>query len=909
MLESVRNKDYNKSIWLLILQHQHVKEINGMPWEKNRLIEKEVLMDILDRTDINVYVVDAEKKQLVYMNETMRRTFGLGAEEGKPCWKVLQKGLKGPCEFCRIDQLMNDNAGDVCVWTSRSPVTGRIYKNHDRLMEYDGRKYFVENSVDVTELVQLTEKSSIDELTKMLNRRAGKEKLAEAIECGRRENRCMAVALCDVNELKQVNDLYGHSEGDRLLRYLAAVMSENLTGDDFGFRLSGDEFVLVFCDEDSRGAGEKLKRIQAQLMSSRAASHIFYEVSFSYGLVEIHPEEDCGVKEVISRADERMYVQKRAYHIRKASEGLLGGDAAADRDKRFEYDEDHLFEALAASTDDYAFSGDLKTGTFRYPSAMVREFGLPGEVVENAAAYWAKLIHPDDRQHFLESNQEIADGRAVCHDIEYRARNLREEWIWLRCRGRMFCDEGGAPWLFAGTIENQGKNSKTDHMTGLSNKYEFEDRIKKFLVSSKGADKLGMIILDLDSFKNINDLYNRSFGDEIIRITANRIAMLLPPEATLYRLDGDEFGILADGGDVESCRSIYSRIQKNFHKQQEHNGRKYYCTLSAGCVCCPDDADDFQTLLKYANYSLEYSKMMGKNRLTVFSPAILKKQERKLELNELLRESIERGFIGFTVCYQPQISPLTKEIYGAEALARWRCHKYGEVSPVEFIPLLEQSGLIVQLGRWIFYQAARQCKEWKRYKDNFHMSINLSYRQLMDDSILGFMKRSLKEIGLTPHHITMELTETYLLQEDVAIQHVIKEMQSMGVHIAMDDFGTGYSSLVSLKKIPVNLVKIDRGFAKNIDTDLFNATFIRSITELCHDVGKMVCLEGVESEAEYQAVADKGIELIQGFYFGKPMPAERFEAFMKNYMMEQAEKERAESEQAEHEPAEDGHGN
>lgn len=286
-------------------------------------------------------------------------------------------------------------------------------------------------------------------------------------------------------------------------------------------------------------------------------------------------------------------------------------------------------------------------------------------------------------------------------------------------------------------------------------------------------------------------------------------------------------------------------------------------------------------LLKCANYSLEHSKLMGKNRMTVFSKDILCRRERRLELVELLRESMDRGFAGFSIHYQPQVDTQTGSLQGAEALARWHCSKYGDISPGEFIPLLEQSGMIMNMGRWIFCHAAAQCREWCRYMPDFQMSINLSYMQLSEDDVISYIEDTLKELGLPPSHVVMELTETYLATADEETLRMLNDMKAAGIRVAMDDFGVGYSSLFSLKTIPVDIEKIDRGFVKGITSDLFNATFIRSITEMCHDVGKQVCLEGVETGEEYLAVKELGMEYIQGFYFGRPEPPDVFEKRLK----------------------------
>lgn len=730
---------------------------------------------------------------------------------------------------------------------------------------------------DSEEYRLLLERANYDDLTKVLNRRAGKEYLEGLLEKAKDEHKILVVILCDVNELKHVNDKYGHREGDHMLQCVASAMARQLGDHDLVFRLSGDEFVMAFYDENQPNAECRMNMILEYLSIKRNEKGIFYDVSFSYGAVEIYPQESYTVSDVIAKADSKMYVQKRSYHIMRAKQKLKQQQEGLSGIRHFEYDKEHLYDALVSSTDDYVFVGNMKTGIFRYPSAMVEEFGLPGQIVENAAAFWGDIIHPHDEKGFLESNQEIADGRTEYHDIEYRAKNVRGEWIWLRCRGKMVRDEQGIPNLFAGMISNLGRKDQIDHMTGLYNRFEFEGDVKKYLVDENGTKDLGIMILDMDSFRNINDLYNRSFGDEILRVTAQKIAEVLPYNAKVYRLDGDEFGILILNGNEEEALEIYSRIQQMSKKQQDYNGRKYYCTISGGYVCYPKDSDNYLELLKYANYSLECSKSMGKNKVTIFSMEILQQKERKLALTEALRESLERGYAGFSISYQPQVDSGTKELYGAEALCRWNCSVFGNVSPLDFIPILEQSGMIIQAGKWIFRKAVLQCREWMKFKPDFHMSINLSYLQLLEEDFVSFVEDTLEILEVPYENITVELTESYLIDQGGTVYDIMRSLQRKGIMVAMDDFGVGYSSLFELKNTPADIVKIDRGFVKGLTSDVFTSTFIRSITDLCHNVGKQVCMEGVETQEEYDIVKDIGLDLIQGFYFGEPIVPEMFE--------------------------------
>lgn len=724
------------------------------------------------------------------------------------------------------------------------------------------------------EYKRLLERANYDDLTRVLNRRGGREYLEDQLDRARDEKKTLVIALCDVNDLKHVNDRYGHKEGDSMLCQVASAMVRNLAADDFVFRLSGDEFVAVLYDMGQHEADQRIKDILTYLAEKKNHCGLPYDITFSYGLVEVYPEEKYTVSDLIEKADMRMYIQKRDYHIMRAKQKMQQWNN--EEIHQFVYDKEHLYDALAESTDDYVFAGNMKTGTFRYPPSMVKEFGLPGEVVENAAAFWSEKIHPDDKKVFLESNQEIADGRSEYHDIEYRAKNVSGRWIWLRCRGRMIPDESLRPQLFAGTITNLGRSSQTDHMTGLSNRFEFEGDTKKYLVDDKVIESIGIMILDMDGFHTINDLYNRSFGDAILKMTAQKITELLPDNAKAYRMDGDEFAILIKNGTKEDALEIFGKIQQTFQKSREYKGRKYYCTISGGYAAYPEDSDEYLELLQYANYSLESSKAKGKNRITIFAPDILQNKGRTLEMTELLRESIERGFAGFSLHYQPQVDTKTGHLYGAEALARWQCGTLGNVPPGEFIRILEQTGMIIPTGKWIFKEAARQCRDWVKVRPDFHMSINLSYLQMLEEDFVSFVWATLEELGLPKKHITLELTETYLIEQDILVHDIMECLQAEGIKAAMDDFGAGYSSLFELKNTPADIVKIDRGFVKGLTTDLFTSTFIKSITELCHDVGKTVCMEGVETKEAYEVTRQIGVDLIQGYYFGKPVTPEIF---------------------------------
>ncbi len=827
---------------------------------------------MMDNTHACIYVTDPETDEILFMNSSMKRVFGLESPEGQICWKVLQRGQNGRCSFCPVRLLTNEKSVPAYVWEEHNSITGQIYENYDSLMRWmDGRLVHFQHSTDVTETRRLYKAAMIDELTGALSRLAGKETLARLLEESAAAGRPLSVCMLDVNGLKTVNDLYGHAAGDMLLTQISATVRSLLHGREYLMRLSGDEFVAVLpgvCQSDAAARMQQaLARFEEEHPDRSPEGG-----AFCYGIVEVR--EGIPMRDVLARADERMYQQKRNLHIRRA-EALLSAPNAENAAAVFAYDTNRLYDALIASTDDYIYVCNMRTGIFRYPPAMVAEFGLPGEIVANAAAVWGAKVHPHDKRIFLESNQEIVDGRTDLHCVEYRAQNVRGEWVWLRCRGHLERDDTGTPVLFAGFITNLGKKNKIDPLTGLFNKFELENEVMG-LLDSAAPRPLTFMILGIDGIKHINSLYDRIFGDEVIRITAQRLRSLLPSNAAVYRLDGDEFAILLRGDSHTAADQLFYSIQETFSEQQIFDGKKFYCTLSCGCAFAPEHGASYIELTQGAAYALDYAKRRGKNRMEYYTEEIIRNRRRTLELTELLRESVEQGCRGFQMYYQP-IFDSARRLIGAEALARWRCDKYGAVGPDEFIPLLEQSGLILPAGRWIFEDVLRTCARWKNQMSDFEIGINLSYLQLEDETFYDFMMETVRDAGVDPKNIILELTESYLAANMKQVAEQLAGIRHSGIRIAMDDFGTGYSSLGILKKAPIDIAKIDRTFVKDIQSNSFDNAFLRLVVELCGVLGIDTCLEGVETEEEFDALRPMPLSYIQGFLLGRPLPAEEFE--------------------------------
>ena len=408
-----------------------------------------VFNQLMDNMRANVYVTDLETDEILFMNKTMRETYKLRQPIGEICWKVLQKGLTQRCAQCPVDRLKKGGGQNaVCTWEEHSTVTGRYYENYDSLMPWtDGRVVHFQQSVDITDNKKMMSAAAYDELTGLLNRRAGKERLEKVLRNAEFEQVPVTLCLYDINLLKMVNDTYGHVEGDQMLITVSKVVSETLEEEQFAFRLSGDEFMIVFYNCTEAGAEVAMKKVIDRLNCERERLGKPYEISFCYGLLQV-PHGFSGLTKIITEVDERMYQQKRAYPSSR-----LNRERAERQDvMHFTYDKEHLYEALAASTDAYIYICNMKTNLYRFPPGMVEEFGLPGEIVYDAGNIWSQLIEDGKRQEFQKQLEDLATGKADIHDLAYRVRNKDGEWVKVHCRGTVSRDENGEAEMFAGIM-------------------------------------------------------------------------------------------------------------------------------------------------------------------------------------------------------------------------------------------------------------------------------------------------------------------------------------------------------------------------------------------------------------------------------------------------------------------------
>jgi len=424
--------------------------------------------------------------------------------------------------------------------------------------------------------------------------------------------------------------------------------------------------------------------------------------------------------------------------------------------------------------------------------------------------------------------------------------------------------------------------SNHDPLTELPNRALFLDRLAQALPRARWHERVvAVLCLDLDRFKIINDTLGHDVGDRLLQATAERLKQCVREGDTVARVGGNELAIiLADVAAVEDIPRVARKILEAHSLPFAIEGRELFASASVGISLYPNDGEGAQSLLKNANIAMHRAKDHGGNNYQFYSVQMAARSAERLELENSLRRALERG--EFVLHYQPQLDLATGAITGVEALVRWQHPDLGLVSPLQFIPLAEETGLIVPLGEWVLHTACAQNRAWQgQGLTPMRVSVNLSGRQFQQQNLADRVARALDETGLAPSYLDLELTESILIHETETAISTLQQLDRMGTGILIDDFGTGYSSLSYLKRFPIGTLKIDRSFVRDIATDPNDAAIVTAITTMAHSLGMKVIAEGVETQDQLEFLRDRNCDAMQGYYLSRPIPAEDMSRFLK----------------------------
>ncbi|WP_455219684.1 putative bifunctional diguanylate cyclase/phosphodiesterase, partial [Kaarinaea lacus] len=413
-----------------------------------------------------------------------------------------------------------------------------------------------------------------------------------------------------------------------------------------------------------------------------------------------------------------------------------------------------------------------------------------------------------------------------------------------------------------------------DSLTGLPNKNKFAEQLEESINRCiRSGHQFALMFVDLDRFKIINDSMGHDAGDQLIRITGERLSGLIRDNDTLFRWGGDEFTIiLEDIEDPESVASIAERIIIGMTGPIAIGKQEIIITTSIGIAVYPGDSNTSEALIKNADAAMYHAKGSGRNRYEFYTPEMNARAQERLELESGLQKALQNE--EFVLHFQPKYCADSNKLLGVEALIRWQHPSYGLVMPDRFISSLEENGLIIAVGEWVLRSACAQNKMWQDAGlEPVTMSVNISAVQFRNAKLIDTVARVLEETGLEPRYLELELTESMFISNTEAAIDSMNLLKDLGVSLSIDDFGSGYSSLSYLKRFPVDYLKIDRSFIKDIEINRKDAAITSAIAGLAHSLNMRIVAEGVESEGQLNYLKSQGCQELQGYLFSRPVPA------------------------------------
>ncbi len=500
------------------------------------------------------------------------------------------------------------------------------------------------------------------------------------------------------------------------------------------------------------------------------------------------------------------------------------------------------------------------------------------------------FVHPHDAAATQRGFEEVlAQPNHESHG-ELRFRHRNGHWVWLEgfCQNLLHEAPVGALVLNYRDVTQRKETEKQleyrahyDPLTGLPNRLLFRDRLVNGLASAK-RNRVGVAVmyLDVDHFKLVNDGLGHTYGDRLLAAVAKRLHGALRASDTISRIGGDEFSILLpEVTNAEAVAGVARKILDSLSRPFHIDGHDLFVTASIGISCYPSDGDDAETLLKCADAAMYRAKELGRNQAQLFTASMNERYVRRLALEQHLHHAVERNQL--ELWYQPIYDRARRRIVSLEALLRWRDPVRGLVQPAEFIQLAEETGMIVPIGEWALRTACRQLRQWHdQGLHGLHVAVNLSAVQLQQRGLVDSVRSAIEEAGIEPRSLQLEITESAAMQSFETTMKALRQIREMGVSVAIDDFGTGQSSLIYLKHFPIDTVKIDKEFLRDVTVDETAAAIVSYVINLAHTLQLKVVAEGVETEEQYTFLRHYACDLLQGYLFSKPLPADEVVRFL-----------------------------
>lgn len=527
------------------------------------------------------------------------------------------------------------------------------------------------------------------------------------------------------------------------------------------------------------------------------------------------------------------------------------------------------------SMDDYLYLFDLQNDYYTISKHAIDRFCLPNYHFNDAANEHNHFVYKEDLSLLFNEFHKIKSGEITEHSLHYRWLDKNHNPVWINCRGDVILDEFNKPLYLIGCVNEIGKKQKADNVSGLLKESGLEDYL------SKNKEMSGFLMqIGIDDFEEITGRFGLKRGEEILKQFSKCMQETLKDEQKLYDLGNGRFILMSlSYQNKKDALEIYNELKKSVEKLLEANAYFAVFTISAGIVEVNGENHDYDTLVKYTEFAFNEAKKKGKNSSYIFTKVKYDQFIRRREIRVELQNSIDHDFVGFETYYQPIVNIHTGKLIGAEALMRFKMKRGDQIeliSPAEFIPILEESGLIIPAGRWVLRKAVECCKRWQKDIPHFKINVNLSYVQIIKSSILDEIKQALKDFDLAPSLLGIEVTESGYLENTYHYKKLWSSLKKEGITLILDDYGTGYSNAYRLGNLTPHYIKIDRVLTQKALSSSYERSILIYIIEMAHTLNLKVCIEGIETEEELQEIKKLNPDYIQGYLFGKPAPEDEF---------------------------------
>lgn len=529
----------------------------------------------------------------------------------------------------------------------------------------------------------------------------------------------------------------------------------------------------------------------------------------------------------------------------------------------------NFIKILKPCMDDYLYIYDLQNDYYCISQKATERFDLKETEFHQVLDHHAEFVYPDDLELIVEDVNQILSGEKDFHNLQYRWMGKDHKPVWVNCRGRVMFDEEGKPEFLVGCLNEIGKKQKADNLSGMLGESSLKNDIKQ----RKEKRLHGFILrIGIDNFKEINENRGMEYGDTVLQKTAECIRAASSEDQKLYRIVADEFAVV-DFSDrtVRDVHRLYNKIRWKVNLYIEENGYEVFYTISAGILMFDSLTNqEYFNIMKLSEFSLNEAKASGKNKSYIYDRKDYHNFLRKRDIIRIMRHAVNHDFKGFEVNFQPIMNLNENRMLSAETLLRFSSEEMGRISPGEFIPLLEESGLIIPVGKWILRQAMKACKMIRRIIPEFRLNVNLSYIQILKSDVLKEVMFALKEYELPPESIMIELTESGFLEQSDNFVRFCEGLKKYKIPLALDDFGTGYSNFHYLYNLNPDIIKVDRSFTLKALNNDYEYSLLRHMVDMTHSINLKFCVEGIETQQELSKICQMRPDYIQGFFFGKP---------------------------------------